>query len=120
MKILRTSVKDLETTPLMLYRLTQSRVSKPISKLTDAELDKLYPVDAFVEYEDVNNRGEVVTILSILSGDTILVAQSGTFRESFNHIVDIVGENRHFTIAVITDVSKAGRRFMDCDLRAID
>lgn len=119
MKIIRTNVKDLEANPLMLYKLTRSKVTKSVNKLSDEELDELYPVDAFVEYEDVNSKGEVVTILAIQSGDNILAAQSSTFRETFNNIVDIVGD-RHFTIAIITGVSKAGRRYMDCDLRAID
>lgn len=120
MKVIRTSIKDIETNPLMLYRMTQSKATKSISKLTDEELEKLYEIDEFVEYEDVNSKGEVVTILAMLSGENVLAAQSATFRESFNKIVDIVGEHRKFTIAVLTNVSKAGRRFVDCDLRAIN
>ena len=119
MEIIRTNVKDLESNPLMLYKLTRSKVTKSVNKLTDEELDKLYPVDSFVEYVDKNNKGEEVTILSIVSGEDILAAQSATFRETFNSIVDIVGD-RHFTIAITSGVSKAGRRYMDCDLRAID
>lgn len=120
MKVIRTSIKDIETNPLMLYKMTQSKATKSVIKLTDEELDKLYTVDSFVEYEDVNNKGEVVTILAILSGDTVLAAQSATFRETFNKIVDIVGDHRKFTIAILTNVSKNGRRFVDCDLRGID
>lgn len=119
MQIIRTNVKDLEANPLMLYKLTRSKVTKSVNKMTDEELDKLYPVDAFVEYADKNNKGEDVTILSFVSGEQIFAAQSATFRETFNSIVDIVGD-RHFTIAITTGVSKAGRRYMDCDLRGID
>ena len=119
MQIIRTNVENLEANPLMLYKLTRSKVAKSVNKLTDEELDALYPVENFVEYVDKNNKGEDVTILAIESGNTILAAQSATFRETFNSIVDIVG-NRHFTIAIISGVSKAGRRYMDCDLRAID
>ena len=119
MQIIRTNVKDLEANPLMLYKLTRSKVTKSVNKMTDEELDKLYPVDAFVEYVDKNNKDEDVTILSFVSGEQIFAAQSATFRETFNSIVDIVGD-RHFTIAITTGVSKAGRRYMDCDLRGID
>lgn len=121
MKIIRTSVKDLDTNILMKYRMTQSKTSKAVSKMTDDELDALYRVVDFVEYEDVNQRGEVVTILSFLcDDDKVYAAQSSTFRESFNRIVDVVGDHRCFTIAIISNVSKAGRKFMDCDLRGID
>lgn len=119
MQIIRTNVENLENNPLLLYKLTRSKVTKSVNKMTDEELDKLYPVDHYVEYVDKNNKGEDVAILSFVSGDQIFAAQSATFRETFASIVDIVGD-RHFTIAITTGVSKAGRRYMDCDLRGID
>lgn len=119
MQIIRTNVENLENNPLMLYKLTRSKLTKSVNKMTDEELDQLYPVDAYVEYADVNNKGEEVTILSFISGEDVFAAQSATFRETFFSIVDIVGD-RHFTIAITTGVSKAGRRYMDCDLRGID
>lgn len=116
MKIIRTNIADLEKSPLMLYKLTKSKSTKSISKMTDEELDAVYPVTAYCEYEDVNQRGETVTILSIMSGtDTVLAAQSAIFRDSFAGILDVVGD-RNFTIRIITAVSKSGRKYMDCDL----
>ena len=119
MNIIRTNIENLMDSPLTLYRLTKSREAKSVNKLTDAELDAQYPVDAYAFYEDKNNKDESVTILSILSGTTVLVAQSSTFQRSFEDILDCVG-NRHFTIRVLTGTSKNGRRYMDCDLCGLD
>ena len=116
MKILKTNIADLEKSPLMLYKLTKSRATKSISKLTDEELDKVYDVLAYCEYEDVNTKGETVTILSIMvDADLVLAAQSATFRASFADILDVVGDS-NFKIRILTDVSKSGRKYMDCDL----
>ena len=41
MKVIRTSIKDLDTNILMKYRMTQSKTAKAVSKMTDEELDAL-------------------------------------------------------------------------------
>lgn len=121
MKIIRTSIKDLDTNILLKYRMTQGKTTKLVSKLTDEELAAQYRVVDFLEYEDVNKNGEVVSILSFLcDDDKVYSAQSLTFRETFKRIVDLVGDHRPFTIGIITSVSKAGRKFMDCDLRGVE
>lgn len=119
MKIIKSNIENLEQSPLILYKLTKSKNAKGVAKLDDEELDKNYHVDAFCVYEDVNSKGENITLLSILSGNVVLTAQSATFRSSFDDILEVVG-NRGFTISILSGESKGGRRYMDCDLVDID
>lgn len=118
MKILKTNIDNLAESAMLVYKLTKSKLAKSVNKMTDTELDNDYPVDAYLFYEDTNNKGEAIILLSILSGDTVIVAQSQTFRASFEDITEICGD-RPFTIQVVTGTSKSGRRYMDCELKAI-
>lgn len=119
MTIIDTSTPDLREDPIFVYRMTHGKNTVSINKLDDEQLENDYPVSAWLVYTDVNSKGEDVEILSILTeSGLILAAQSKTFKESFFDIVDIVGQ-RPFAIRVLSGTSKAGRRYMDCDLASI-
>lgn len=120
MKVIRSNVENIENEVVLLYKLTKGKKNKTASKLTDEELAQDYPVDVWLEYEDVNEKEDKpITLLSIMSGDTVIVAQSATLQRDFFEILDIVGD-RHFTIRFTDGKSNAGRRFMSCELVGID
>lgn len=114
MKILKTDIENLAANKKMLYKLTQAS-SKSISKLDDDELDRSHPVDAYLQYEDVNSKGNSVTLLSILSDGTVYTAQSVTLQESFFKIVEFM-EDEPFSVIFTQGTAKSGRQFIDCEL----
>ena len=119
MKILETNVENLENETLLLYKLTKGKGNKSVSKLDDEDLDAIYPVDAYCFYEDVNNKGETNKLLAILSGNAVLTAQSATVQRSFFEILDMV-KGRAFSVKFTDGKTKNDRRFMDCELAAVD
>lgn len=119
MKVIRSNVENIENEVVLLYKLTKSKKSKMASKLNDEELDRDYPVDVWLEYEDVDKEDKPITLLSIMSGDMIIVAQSATLQRDFFEILDLVGE-RNFTIRFTDGKSKAERRYMSCELVGIN
>lgn len=114
MKILRTDIESLAENKKMLYKLTMGS-SKTVSKLTDEELDVSHPVDAYLQYEDVNRKGNPVTLLSIVSGSDIFTAQSQTLQDSFFRIVDLM-DGEPFSVIFTQGTSKNGRPFVDCEM----
>mgnify|MGYP003294670118 CR=1 FL=1 len=56
MKIIKTDIENLENDVVMLYKLTHNKSGKSATKLDDEELEKVYPVDAYLLYEDVNQN----------------------------------------------------------------
>lgn len=119
MEVIKSNVENIENEVELLYRLTRGKKNTvSVSKLDDEELDAEYPVDVYLLYEDLNNKNETVTLLSILSGERVLTAQSATFQRSFFEIVEMV-KNRAFSIRITDGKSKSDRRFMDCELAAL-
>lgn len=119
MKVIRSNVENIENELVLLYTLTKGKKNKTASKLTDEELDRNYPVDVWLEYEDADKEGNPIKLLSIMSGDMVVVAQSAPLQRDFFEILEIVG-NRNFTIRFTDGKSNAGRRFMSCELVGID
>ena len=120
MKVIKSNVENIENEVVLLYKLTKGKKNKTASKLNDEELGRDYPVDVWLEYEDINEKEDKpITLLSIMSGDTVIVAQSATLQRDFFEIVDIVGDH-NFTIRFTDGKSNAGRRFMSCDLVSVD
>ena len=120
MKIIKTDIEDLNNNPVMLYKMTRGKSTISVNKLDDEQLDREYSVLAYVLYEDVNNKGEDVEILSVLTeGGLVLAAQSKTFKDSFFDILDLVN-GKKFGIRVDSGTSKSGRRYMDCELSSIN
>ena len=115
MKILKSNVENIENEKKLLYRLTKGTAIS-FSQLDDEQLDKSWPVDAYLIYEDTNQNGNTNTIISILSGNTILSGQSQPLRDSFLEIVDIMGDEP-FAIHVVRRVSgKSKRVYVTCTL----
>lgn len=120
MKLIKSNIEDLENNPVMLYKMTRGKNTVSVNKMDDDQLDRDYAVMGYALYEDVNSKGEDVEILSVLTeGGLILAAQSKTFKESFFDILDIVN-GKNFSIKVDSGTSKSGRRYMDCELTAIE
>lgn len=119
MKVIRSNVENIEDEVVLLYRLTKGKKNKTAAKLNDEELRTDYPVDVWLEYEDVDKEGKPIKLLSIMSGDKVITAQSATLQRDFFEILSIVGD-RNFTIRFTDGESKAGRRFMSCELVAIN
>ena len=120
MKVIRSNVENIENEVVLLYTLTKGKKNNTVaSKLTDEELLCNYHVDVWLEYEDVDKEGNPTTLLSIMSGEKVITAQSTTLQRNFFEIVDIV-KDRGFTIRFTDGKSNANRRYMSCELVAID
>ena len=118
MKIIRTNIANLAEDKRTLYRLTMGE-SISVQKMDDDALNLSYPVNAYVLRQDVNNKGEDVEILSILteSGGVscVLSTVSQTFKMEFFKLLDLFGDDL-FSIRITTGNSKSGRRYMSCTL----
>lgn len=114
MRLLKTNIADLAENKKMLYRLTMGE-SKGVAKMTDEELDCSYPVDAYLFYEKEDKDGKPVQLLTILSGQTVITAQSSTLQKAFSEIVDLMGDD-DFAVRFESGNSKNGRRFVYCVL----
>lgn len=115
MKIIRTNIENLADDKKMLYRLTKG-TAVSLSQLEDEQLDQSWPVDAYLVYEDTNQSGSTNTIISILSGHTVLSGQSQPFRDSFLEIADIM-EDDPFSIHIVHRISgKSKRKYVTCTL----
>lgn len=114
MEIISTNVQNLKDSKKLLYKMTVS-AGLNVQKLTEEQKAKSYPVDVYVLYSDVNEKGEEHQILSILSGKDKLSTISQTFIKSFMKIVDLM-DGDPFSILVTGGESKNGRKYVDCDL----
>lgn len=119
MKVIRSNVENIENEVVLLYTLTKGKKNNKVaSKLTDEELLQDYPVNVWLEYEEEKD-GNPVRLLSIMSGDKVITAQSATLQRNFFEIVDMV-KDHNFTIRFTDGKSNAGRRYMSCELVGID
>lgn len=114
MEILATNIANIKESKQLLYKMTVS-AGQNVQKMTDEQRAKAYPVDVYVLYQDVNEKGEEHQILSILSGKEKLTTISQTFIKSFMKIVDLM-DGDPFGIIVTGGESKNGRKFVDCEL----
>lgn len=114
MKIIKTDIHELEKNKVMVYKMTKAP-SLSVQKMTDEQLAAVYPVTAYLLYEDVNSRGETIEVLSILSGSDVISTVSATLKKSFFEIVEIMGDDE-FSIRFRSGESKNKRRFFDCVL----
>ncbi len=114
MKIIKTNIEDIEQNKKMIYRLTMGD-SKGVAKMSDEELDRSYPVDAYLIYEKEDSKRNPVTLLTILSGGEVITTQSQTLQKAFLEIADLM-ENDPYSIRFESGESKNGRRFVYCVL----
>lgn len=111
MKLIRTNIDNLAEDKRMLYRLTKARGAN----VKDLDADSEHPVDAFLLYEGENSKGEIQTVLAILSGELKLQTISKTFISAFLEIAELMG-NDPYSIKIIKSTTKAGREFVSCEL----
>ena len=114
MQILLTNVQNLTESKKLIYKMTVA-AGRNVQKMTDEERSKSYPVDVYVLYDDVNEKGEEHQVLSILSGNEKFTTISQTFIKSFVKIADLM-EDDPFSILIRTGESKNGRKYVDCEL----
>lgn len=117
MKLIRTNIENLENEKVLLYKFTKG-TSTSFKDLEDEELDKSWPVDGFLVYEEDTRTGNgTTTLISILSDGRIIGGQSKPFIESFLEIADIM-ENDPFAIHINKLHSRNNRDFytatLDC------
>ena len=72
-------------------------------------------VDAYCLYEDVNGKGDQVTLLSIMSDGEVFTTSSETFIDAFNGMIDVFGEEIP-DIQVLEATSKNNRSYITCRL----
>lgn len=106
-------MKIIENYPETLDKKTAFKMTEEEAiKLTECEGQELQ-VDAYVLYEDVNSKGEEVTLLSILSDNKVYATISNTFIDKFMKIANAFKEEG-FSIEVVGGTSKAGRHYISC------
>lgn len=89
MEIKKTNIENLAKDKKTIYRLTKGTRTS-FKDLEDEELDKSWPVDAYLIYEDTTSTGTVNTLISILSNGQIIGGQSKPFIDSFMEIIEIM------------------------------
>ena len=73
-------------------------------------------VSAMVKYEDVNSKGENITLMAFLTDDEVITTTSKTVMRSFERMVDGLEINmteENVPIKIIEGVSKNGRTYYD-------
>ena len=112
MKIIKTYPANKELTPRDIYKHTRNS-SKPLKDEEDGHI--IEPVD-IVFYEDVNGKGEKVTICSIMAKDGEHYATTSKyFSKEIEDIINLFGDEG-FAVKLRKPVSKGGRTFVTCEL----
>lgn len=107
--------KILKQYPENLDKKTVYKMTKEEAlKISDCE-GQVLQVDGFVLYEDVNARGEEVTLLSIFSEGKVYATLSSTFIDKFMDIDENFREEG-YSIEVDGGTSKNGRHYITCKL----
>lgn len=95
-----------------IYKHTRASATS-LKDVKDGE--KIAPIEVVI-YEDVNSRGEVVTITSIVGANgEHYVTNSRFFREELMYLLNLMSDEA-FEIKVKKPVSKGGRTFVTCEL----
>lgn len=78
----------------------------------------IFKTAAYILYQDTNQRGENVEVLSIMTSDrTVYSTISETFKTRFFDIVETFGDELPDTDILITEgTSKAGRQYASCTI----
>lgn len=106
-----------EFSKVELYLMT---ADKGIRSVKNVEDGTTLQVIGYLEYDDVNAKGEESHLLSIMGEredgrQEVWCCQSQTFKDSFYEIANLFGED-HFGITKISGVSKSNRPYVDCKL----
>lgn len=106
-----------EFSKVELYLMTADKGIKSVKNIEDGTT---LQVIGYLEYDDVNAKGEESHLLSIMGEredgrQEVWCCQSQTFKDSFYEIANLFGED-HFGITKISGVSKSDRPYVDCKL----
>ena len=109
----------------IIYISNPDMNAREIFKMTQGGADKLsnhvgevINISDAIVYDDVNTRGEDVTILVIKTSDgDILASSSGTVRRKFNAMCASFNDTFPINdVKIVNGLSKAGRTYCDIEL----
>lgn len=106
-----------EFSKVELYLMTADKGIKSVKNIEDGTT---LQVIGYLEYDDVNAKGEEAHLLSIMGEredgrQEVWCCQSQSFKDSFYEIANLFGED-HFGITKISGISKSNRPYVDCKL----
>lgn len=105
-------VWDETTSKKDLYKMTHSNTSVSIKELEDSHV--INPIN-FVEFIDVNSKGEENSVLAIMDEEgTIYNTISSTFKNEFYDMVNSF--ELDFECVKLSGTTRAGREFITCQL----
>ena len=116
MTILKTNIENLAEDPRMIYFMTTtSGINASKADTTDH-----YTVDAWLQYEEENSKGELQKVLAVMTrnaaGERVkLQTISETFTREFFKIAEIMGNDK-YAIIVRNGKTKGGRDYVTCEL----
>jgi len=95
------------------YQLTHAMQTR---KVQDA-VDSVLPVNAWVRYTDIDaTTGEAKEVVVLESEGEIFGTISKTFIRKFTDILQAFGDDPDLAIKVVAGTSKAGRKFVSCEI----
>lgn len=102
-----------DLTKVEKYRMT---LDNDIKSCKDIEDGTIIEVDAFCEFEDCKDNGDVETVFSILATDgTVYAATSKTFARNVREIADVF-DGEVFSIVKKSGTTKSGKAFIMASL----
>lgn len=102
-----------DLTKVERYRMT---LDNDIQSCQNLEDGTVIEVDAFCEFEDVKDNGDVETVFSILATDgNVYACTSKTFARNVREIADIF-EGEKFSIVKKSGTTKSGKPFIMASL----
>ena len=109
MTILKTNVDVANKKEV--YRMTKAESIR----VQDVEPGLSLPVDKWALYVEDKTDGTQANVLAIVGGGMKLSTISKTFIASFMEVVDLM-DGEPFSIKITGGTSKAGRKYVDCEL----
>lgn len=94
-----------------LYKLTKSESIR----VQDVEPGTSIPVEKYALYVEEKPDGTKQNVLAVVGGGLKVATISKTFINSFMECVDLMGDDA-FSILITGGTSKAGRRYVSCEL----
>ena len=110
MEILRKSKEEL--TAREQYKLTKNKKSISVKDAVGMQIK----VNLWCQYQDQNQKGEIVTVLAIMADDgEVYTTVSEVFTRSFFDIVDTFKDDLP-EVVIIDGTTKSGRTYYDCTI----
>ena len=107
-------VTSKELTKVDIYRMT---LDNSITSCKDLEDGFEIEVDAWLEYDDTKDNGNVETVFSILATDgRVYACTSKTFARNVKEIADVF-DGEKFTIVKKSGITKNGKNFIMASLK---